>query len=118
MRLRRCIPCLLFLAALACFAYTAHAQTPGIGPLSRITSDGLFGLVGSAMFLLLAGYEKGIERRITGVEHEQKQLQQQFNLFREVTHEKHPSRVEFTEFRVDMRDRFDRLEQLMRDHRP
>lgn len=97
--------------ALACAAFAAHASP---GPLASISGDGLLGLVGAVLFSLLAGYAKGQERRITALEHEQRQQQAQINLMRLGFQKEHPSRAEFTDFREDMKDRFDRIENLLR----
>ncbi len=114
MRLVRCIPCVAFILALVCMAFAAKASP---GPLSTISGDGLLSLVGAVLFALLAGYAKGQERRVTALEHEQKQQQSQINLLRIDFHKDHPSRPEFENLRGDMRDRFDRLEDLIREKR-
>lgn len=112
MRLMRCVPCVALVLALLCATFAVQAAP---GPLSTISGDGLLGLVGAVLFSLLAGYAKGQERRITVVEHEQRQLQSQINLMRDGISRDHPSRPEFTDFREDMRQRFDRLESLLRE---
>ena len=114
MRLIRCIPCVALILALLCAAFAAHASP---GPLSTISGDGLMALGGTVLFSLLAGYAKGQERRITVLEHEQKQQQSQLNLLRRDFHKEHPSRTEFVDFREDMRARFDRLERLLQGAR-
>lgn len=111
MKLMRCVPCVALILALLCAAFAAHASP---GPLSDISADGLLALVGAVLFSLLAGYAKGQERRITALEHEQRQQQSQINLMRVGFQKEHPSRLEFGEFRQDMKDRFDRLEDLIR----
>lgn len=99
------------LIALACATFTA---TAGPGPLSSVSADGLLAIAGAVLFSLIAGYTKGQERRITVLEHEQKQQQSQINLLRADFLRDHPSRPEFTDLREDMRNRFDRIEGLLR----
>lgn len=110
-RLVRCVPCLAFIGALVCAAFAAQAAD---GPLSSVTSDGLLSLTGAVLFSLLAGYAKGQEKRITALEHEQRQQATVIGMMRTDFHKDHPSRTEFVDFREDMKDRFDRLEDLLR----
>lgn len=130
-RLWRCVPCLLFVASLACAAFAVHAQSPG--PLTQVSSDGLVALVGALLLAVLTGYTKGVDRRVTALEVTQagfapvgrlNVLEHEHNQLASVVYnqpvgfqEKHPTRIEFSEFRADIRDRFDRLERLVRERR-
>lgn len=114
MRLVRCVPCVAFLLALACASFAVRAEP---GPLSSISSDGLMGLVGAVLFSLLAGYAKGQERRVTVLEHEQRQQQAQINLMRDGIHREHPSRPEFETLREDMHRGFTEVKDLIRERR-
>lgn len=119
--LRRCTPCLLFLASLACAAFSVHAQAASpveaVGPLAKITPDGLLSLVGALLLAVLAGYARGQERRLTAVEIEQRQIQSQILLFRETVLERHPTRPELIALAESMRDSFAEVKAMIRDIR-
>lgn len=107
----RCISCIALALSLLCAAFAAHAQQPG--PLSSITGDGLLATVGSVLFALLAGYAKGQERRITALEHEQRQQQSQINMLSERVLREHPTKAEVASLRQEMHDGFGKLENLI-----
>ena len=95
------------------FAVYASAE----GPLSAVSSDGLMAIVGSVLLALIAGYARGIEHRLKGVEFDLKQQQSQLSLFRETVLERHPNRAEMNQLRNDMKSGFDELKDLLRERR-
>jgi hypothetical protein len=106
------VSCIALALSLTCAAFAAHAQTES-GPLASITGDGLLATIGSVLFALLAGYAKGQDRRITALEHEQRQQQSQINMLSERVLREHPSKAEFAGLREEMQDGFGKLESLI-----
>jgi hypothetical protein len=105
-----------FIACLACATFAVHAQAQG-GPLSSLSSDAVFAGVGALLLAMLTGYTKGVDRRVTAVELQQRQVETQMVLFRETVLERHPSRAEIAQMREDVMDRFDELRALIREKR-
>lgn len=115
---RRCTQCVALSAAViaAVFTGAAYAQNGSIG--SQISAEFWLGLFSTVLFSVLAGYAKGLERRIEVTEFELRQQQSQINLLSERVLREHPSRVETAEHRAHVERELqgirERLDQMTR----
>lgn len=113
----RCVQCFAFAFALIAFLWMGSALA-NLGPASQISAEAWMGLFSTLLFALVAGYAKGQERRITAVEHEQRQQQTQINLLSERVLREHPNRQETAEHRAYVEGRLnhiiERLDHLTR----
>jgi hypothetical protein len=121
--------------ALACSLVAAlfagSALAANTGPAADIGAEVWLGLFSSVIFALLAGYSRGLERRMdrmdTGLsarikmlEHEDRQKSAAIALMRETVLREHPSRAETAEHRAHVEAELhhirERLDYLARPH--
>lgn len=113
-----CVKCLAWMGCGAAAVLTGAAWAQDFPAPSRISDEVWLGLFSTVLFGLVAAYAKVQERRMGVAEFELKQQQSQINMLSERVLREHPSRQEMTDFRVQMDNRFDRLEQLLVRGRP
>jgi hypothetical protein len=122
----RCLQCLALTAAVISLLLCGSAMADG-GPAGQISAEAWLSLIAMIIFALIAGYMGRLNgeirdhksltaKQFEAVSMEQRQQQTQLNLMRENFHKEHPSTREFVDLREDMKDRFDRLESLIRSH--
>jgi hypothetical protein len=116
------------LLGLICLAWTmeALAQTAtGGGPLAQISSEAIFAAIISASLLIVGGYtarndrdmrefRKTVQEQFRAVGMEQRQQQTEMNLLSERVLREYPTKQEVKEWRLEMRESFDKLENLLR----
>lgn len=129
MRGLRCVPCVSILLGLICLLWTmdALAQSSG-GPLAQIGSEAIFAALISAALLIVGGYTARNDRdmrelrtamkdQFKAVGVEQRQQQSQINLLSERVLREHPTRDEIKELREEMRDNFEKLQNIILNRR-
>lgn len=110
-----CVQCVALFVAMLAACYTGAAMA-GNGPAGDITADVWLGLFVTVAGSLLAGYTRGQDKRISILEHEDRQQWSAISLIRETVLREHPSRSETAEHRAyvegqlqHIRERLDQL---------
>lgn len=115
---RRCTQCLALTAAVAAAVFTSSAYAQTVPSVQQISAEFWLGLFSTVLFSVLAGYAKGLERRIGVTEFELRQQQSQINLLSERVLREHPSRAETAEHRAHVERELqgirERLDQMTR----
>jgi len=125
-RVRHCTQCVALGLAIFAALFTGTAMAAN-GPAGEIGADVWLGLFSTVIFALLAGYSKGLEKRIERMdsrvqllEHEDKQKAAAIALMRETVLREHPSRAETAEHRAHVESQLqhirERLDFLARPH--
>lgn len=130
-RVRHCSQCVALGLAIIAALLTGSAMAAN-GPAGDIGADVWLGLFSTVIFALLAGYSRGLERRmdrmdsglsarIKMLEHEDRQKAAAIALMRETVLREHPSRAETAEHRAHVEAELhhirERLDYLARPQR-
>ena len=129
-RAQHCTQCVALGLAILAALFTGTAMASN-GPAGDIGADVWLGLFCTVIFALLAGYSKGLEKRIDRLdsglsarikmlEHEDRQKASAIALMRETVLREHPSRAETAEHRAHVEAELHhirvRLDDLARTH--
>lgn len=112
----RCKQCGALMVAILAALFTGFAYA-GNGPAADIGAEVWLGLFATVLFSLLAGYSRGQDRRIAGLEFDAKQQQSQLNMLSERVLREHPSRIETDQHRAYIETQLEGIRSALTDLR-